>query len=338
MVSRRKVFVTGIAGFLGSHLAESFLKLGYEVAGIDNLICGSEDNIPRGSLYRRADCNDIRSYIDLIHGSGLVYHCAATAYEGVSVFSPHFINTNVMNATSGVLSAAIQSGVKRFVHCSSMARYGANEIPYAEHMTPRPVDPYGVSKYASELMVINLCETHGLEFNIAIPHNIIGSRQKYDDPYRNVAAIFINRMLLGKQPIIYGDGLQKRCFSFIQDCLYCLKKLGVDPDIRNEIFNIGPDEEFISILDLAGIIAGLLDFKLEPIFIPEDRPQEVKYAFCSADKARKLLGYKTRFTLRQGLEQMIADIRLRGPRDFAYNLNFEIINERTPITWTNKLL
>jgi len=217
-----------------------------------------------------------------------------------------------------------------------MARYGTNKVPFTEDMIPKPQDPYGIAKYASELLIKNLSDTHGVEYVIAVPHNIIGPRQKYDDPYRNVASIFINRMLQGEQPIIYGDGHQKRCFSFIQDCIQGLKKMAFEKHVASETINIGPDEEFITINELAEIVAVLLDFDLKPIYLP-GRPQEVKLATCSSDKCRKLLGYKTQFSLNQGLNEMIDHIKAKGPKPFKYHLDLEIINKNTPKTWKDKL-
>ena len=150
----------------------------------------------------------------------LVLHTACTAYEGLSVFSPSLVTNNTFQITSTTLSASASSGVKKFVYMSSMARYGSQEIvPFSEYMTPNPQDPYGVAKYASELLIRNICTTQGIEFSIVVPHNIIEPRQKYDDPFRNVASIMINRMLSGSQPIIYGDGTQQRCFSFMDDVI-----------------------------------------------------------------------------------------------------------------------
>ena len=112
-------------------------------------------------------------------------------------------------------------------------------------------------------MLRNLAEVHGMEWVIAVPHNIIGPRQKYDDPYRNVAAIFINLMLQGRQPILCGDGLQKRCFSYISDDVSPLVQMAFDPACAGEVINIGPDDEFVTIRELAETIARLLDFRLE---------------------------------------------------------------------------
>lgn len=331
-----KIFITGIAGFLGSHLADEFIRLGHEVSGVDNLIGGERSNVPSGAKLTIGNCLDHDLMLLLTKDVDVVYHCACTAYEGLSVFSPHFVTLNTYQITMSVLSAAIQNKVKRFVFCSSMARYGAQETPFHEDMTPMPQDPYGIAKYASELSIKNLCATHGIEWNIAVPHNIIGPRQKYDDPYRNVASIMINRMLQGQQPIIYGDGQQERCFSFVRDVVDPLVKLGIG-DRWGEIVNVGPDEEFVTINELAKTIAELLDFDLQPIYVP-DRPQEVKRATCSSDKARSLLGYRTTTTLKEGLLGMIGYIKNRGVKEFDYHLPLEIVNERTPKTWTQKII
>ena len=331
-----KIFITGIAGFLGSHLADAMLADGHEVTGIDNLLGGYRDNVPKGATWFLTDCNNFEHVKRDMAGADIVYHTAATAYEGLSVFSPSVVNHHIMGAATTVFSAAIANKVKRIVHCSSMARYGSINTPYTEDMTPRPQDPYGISKLAAEHMLKNLCETHGMDYVIAVPHNIIGPRQKYDDPFRNVASIMINLMLQGKAPIIYGDGSQQRCFSYIDDCLYCLKEMAFSSMANGQTINIGPDEHPVTIQKLFREIADIVGYKGRPIYMP-GRPQEVKVALCSSNKARRLLGYETKTPLRSGLVKMVDWIGSRGTREFSYHLPLEIVNERTPKTWTQKL-
>lgn len=332
-----KIFITGVAGFLGSYLAEKFIKEGHEVSGCDNLIGGYQDNIPDEVDFYLADCKYLNTMVKIMKGSDIVYHCAATAYEGLSVFSPHLIAQNITLASASVMSAAIQTNVKRFIFLSSMARYGTNDVPFTEDMKPRPQDPYGIAKVSAEDLLKNLCKVHGMEYVIAVPHNIIGPRQKYDDPYRNVVSIFINKMLKGEQPIIYGDGEQKRCFSFIQDCVDPLYKMATEQQVVGEVINIGPDDEFVSINDLARLISELIVVPLKPIYLP-DRPQEVREANCSCVKAKMLLDYKPQHTLQYGLMKMIRYIKDKGTKKFRYHLPPEIINEFTPKTWTDKLI
>jgi UDP-glucose 4-epimerase len=332
-----KIFITGIAGFLGSHLADRMIALGHEVMGVDSLIGGEQANVPENAEFSIADCANLTAMTKHMAGSDIVIHSACTAYEGLSVFSPSLVTQNTFQITSTLLSAAIQNKVKRFVYCSSMARYGTQEkIPFTEDMICNPEDPYGIAKYASEQLIRNLCKVHNMEYVITVPHNIIGNRQKYDDPFRNVASIMINMMLQGKQPIIYGDGDQKRCFSFVDDCISCLEKTAFLEGISGEVFNIGPDEEFVTINQLAAIIADIIGFKLEARYMPS-RPQEVKLASCSANKARKMLGYKTTVPLREGLTELVNFIKKAGPKRFRYHLDVEIISHLTPETWTNKL-
>ncbi len=333
----KKVFITGVAGFLGSHLADAFLARGYHVSGIDNLIGGYEDNIPTGVDFHRGDLLQLDGLSDKMRGFDLVYHTACTAYEGLSVFSPSLITANTCQTSVNAFTAAIQAGVGRFVHCSSMARYGAQErVPFEETMECKPQDPYGIAKYSAELLLKNLSEVHGLDLVVAVPHNIVGPRQKYDDPFRNVASIMINLMLQGRQPIIYGDGKQIRCFSDIRDDVDCLVAFAEDKKAIGEIFNIGPDENPITIIELAKEIAEILNFKLDPVFMP-GRPQEVKHATCSADKIREYFNYTTKVTLRSSLSSMIEYISERGVRPFSYHLPVEIISEKTPKTWSQKL-
>ena len=217
-----------------------------------------------------------------------------------------------------------------------MARYGEAEIPYKESFEPKPVDPYGVSKVAAENILKILAKTYNFEYNIAVPHNIIGPKQKYDDAFRNVASIMINLILQNRRPIIYGDGYQKRCFSDVEDCLTCLDKLMFDKNIKSEIINIGPDEESVTINDLFFILSNKLKFNQDPIYEPE-RPNEVKKAICSSKKARKLLDYNTSVSLDKSLDKIIDHIKNNGPKKFQYNYEIEILSEIAPKTWTKKL-
>ena len=332
-----KVFITGAAGFLGSHIADKMIQLGHDVVGVDNLLGGYRDNVNPLVEFHNYDLKDLNNLSDLMSGCDVVYHSACTAYEGLSVFSPSLVVENTTQIAVNTMTAAIQAGLKRFVHCSSMARYGTQNVtPFIETMDCAPQDPYGIAKYAAELLLTNLSLVHDIDLVIAVPHNIIGPRQKYDDPYRNVASIMINLMLQGRQPIIYGDGEQIRCFSDIRDDVDCLVRLAFEESAVGEVFNIGPDEEEVTINELAVKIASHLKFDLEPVYM-KGRPQEVAHATCSADKIRKYFGYETKYSLDESIEQMIDYVRARGVRDFQYHLPLEIINEKTPETWKERL-
>lgn len=332
-----KILITGVAGFLGSHLADRMLALGHEVVGCDNLSGGYIDNVPAGVDFRRGDCCHLDFMVEVTKGCDIVFHTAATPHEGLSVFSPYFITNNIFQASVSTISAAIQNKVKRFVYCSSMARYGDQTYPFHESQKPAPVDPYGIAKAAGEEVLKALAPMNNMEWIVAVPHNIVGPRQRYDDPFRNVMSIMINRVLQGKPPIIYGDGSQMRCFSYIDDCIYCLEKLALDPNIKNDTFNIGPDEEFVTIKHLAELIIKELDYKGEPLYFP-DRPREVKYATCDANKARAFLNYNTTATLVDCVRATIEYIKARGPKPFDYTYPLEIITDKTPRTWSERLM
>ena len=334
-----KVYVTGVAGFLGSHLADALIARGFDVYGNDSLLGGELSNVPLRVNFARVDCNEFDSLAAHMGGSEVVFHCAATAYEGLSVFSPHLVTQNIVGASTSVFSAAISTHARRIVHCSSMARYGVGTPPFREDDTLRPEDPYGIGKVCAEEMLRNLGEVHGIEYAIAVPHNIIGPRQRYYDPFRNVASIMINRVLQGKQPVIYGDGTQRRCFSYVADCIQCLLKMGFQEDVNKMTINIGPDEGTISIFALACKVwqaCGKGGWP-NPIYMP-GRPREVKFAFCSSDRARKYLGYRTEWTLDRGLAEMVGHIRQAGVRPFDYHLPIEIVSDKTPRTWTDRII
>ena len=331
------IFITGIAGFLGSNLAEYYLKKNFKVSGCDNLVGGNLENINLKKInFFNANCEDFETMKKIIKEVDVVCHAAAYAHEGLSTFSPVLLSNNNVTGSVSVFTASIVNKVKRIVFCSSMARYGNIKIPFKENDELKPVDPYGVSKIAAENILKILSDTHGIEYNIAVPHNIIGPKQKYDDPYRNVVSIMINLILQNRSPIIYGDGNQKRTFSDIDDCLYCLDKLLLDPNITSQVVNIGPDEEFISINEVYALIANKMKFNIQPTYLP-DRPNEVKEATCSADRARSILAYKTTVSLSDSLDKIINYIKKNGPKPFQYNYPLEINNEKTPVSWKERL-
>lgn len=331
------VVVTGVAGFLGSHVADAYLAKGWQVRGIDNLLGGSVENVPAGVDFYELDLNDLEAITPVFVGADLVIHAACTAYEGLSVFSPSLVVRNTVQISVNAMTAGIRAGVPKFVYMSSMARYGDNlGVFFDETLTPKPQDPYGIAKLSAERLLQNLAEVHDVDLVILVPHNIVGARQKFDDPFRNVASIMTNRMLQGKQPIVYGDGSQQRCFSFIQDVINPILTACESKDAVGEVINIGPDESPITILSLAERLAAIIGFELDPIFMP-GRPQEVPIALCSSDKARRLLGYETTVSLDQGLTDLVDWIRPRV-KEFEYHLPIEIESDKTPKTWTQKLI
>lgn len=331
-----KVLITGIAGFLGSHLADAHIQRGDIVVGIDNFIGGDASNVPHDAHMTFGDCLDIHLLEGLMENVDVVYHLACTPHEGLSVFSPYLVSQSVLLASVAVGTAVVRAKVPRLVYASSMARYGAQAGPFVESMPTSPVDPYGIAKVAAEDTLKILSETHGFTLNIAVPHNIYGPRQKYDDPFRNVIGIMMNRCLQGKNPIVYGDGSQKRCFSHVSDVVPCLVTMGVSDGVRGETINVGPDEGHVTILEIARKIIEISGKPLDVGFLP-GRPREVHSALCSSDKARSHLGYRTETGLLDGLKDMWAWMSARGSKPFEYHLPLEIVTEKTPKTWSERL-
>jgi UDP-glucose 4-epimerase len=334
---KKKIFITGIAGFLGANLADFYVKKGFKVSGCDNLVGGDIKNIDLKKInFFKADCENLALMTKIMKNIDILCHAAAYAHEGLSTFSPTLICNNNLTGSVSVFTAAIINKVKRIVYCSSMARYGNGNPPFKEDDAAIPVDPYGVSKLAAENILKILSKTHKFEYNIAVPHNIIGPKQRYTDPFRNVVSIMINLMLQNRKPIIYGDGQQKRCFSDIDDCIYSLDRMLTDPKIINQTINIGPDKEVISINELFYMLSNKLKFNKEPIYT-KDRPNEVRFAICSSEKARKILKYKPMISLEKSLDKIIDYIKENKPKKFDYNYIVEIKNSTTPETWTKKL-
>ena len=334
----KKVFITGIAGFLGSHLAKRFHQMGYAVSGNDNFYGSDVSNVPDFAKFYHTDCCDLDGMRQALDGVNILFHCAATAHEGLSVFSPTYITRNNYEASVSTFTAAINQDVKRIVFCSSMARYGDQDPPFIETMQPKPVDPYGIAKVAAEDTLRVLAKVHEIEWNIAVPHNIVGDGQKYDDPFRNVMSIMLNRNLQGLPSIIYGTGEQTRCFSYIDDCIECIVALGTNSDVNEQVVNIGPDEEIITINELAELCAHETGLNIPPVYYSEGRPQEVEHATCSSNKARILLEYKTQTSIAAAVKKTADFIRKNGVKNFTYHIPIEIINDKTPKTWVNKAI
>lgn len=339
-----KVLVTGSAGFMGSDLVDALLKEGYEVYGVDDLSWGYMENVNPQSKFTQLDLQDRKkteAYIDEIKPE-LVFHLAADATEGRSQFTP--INSTQRNygAYLNLIVPCLKNGMKKMVLTSSMSVYGAQTPPFSEEMERRPEDIYAIAKSAMEHSTEVLSKVFDFKYTIIRPHNVYGPRQNLADPYRNVIAIFINRLLQGKNFFIYGDGNQKRAFSYIDDFTPYIVKAGFDDVANGEIFNIGPIEE-CSINQLGEVVLkvffpnGNIPENLRPQHLPP-RPLEVAEAWCTVEKAEKVLGYKTTITLDEGIRKMVDWAKTVGPKPFHYLDNLEIVSENTPTTWKDKLL
>jgi UDP-glucose 4-epimerase len=219
-----------------------------------------------------------------------------------------------------------------------MARYGNAVPPFTESTIPQPVDPYGLAKLQAEQQLNLLSDIHGLRVIHVVPHNVCGPGQCYSDPYRNVMSIFTNRVLHDKNIYVYGDGKQKRSFSHVDDCVEAYASIVENKHIKSkEVFNIGPsDGSEITILELANKVAAYCNKQANITHLP-DRPQEVKNAWVSTTKAETELNYSTKKSTDDVIRDTTTWIKNSPKRDFNYHLNLEIITEKTPKTWSQRL-
>lgn len=290
---------------IGSRMAEwiSLNHPDYEVIGIDNLSGGYMEHVPQKVRFHQLDL--ATGNLDPIFRDGpveYVYHFAAYAAEGLSPFIRCYNYTNNLVATANVVNACIKYNVKRLVFTSSMAVYGLGTPPFDEKDLPMPVDPYGVAKYACEMDIRIAGEQHGLDWCIIRPHNVYGKYQNIWDKYRNVLGIWMFQKLNGEAFTIFGEGEQKRAFSYIDDCLDPLWQAAVNPKASREVINLGSTAE-TSIKDAANILQEIVG-GAELCFL--EQRHEVKNAYSTHEKSELILGYTDKTSLKEGLSVMWA--------------------------------
>lgn len=328
-----RILVTGAAGFIGSHLAEALVAAGHEVTGIDDLSGGFKRNVPSQVGLRTIDLRDAQAAEQAVseRPPQVLCHLAANAREGASQFQPRDVCGRNLMAYANVLVPAIRGGLKKVVLYSSMAVYGDQEPPFSESMPRRPVDVYGVNKAAMEEMTEILADVHGFSYTILRPHNVFGERQCLRDPFRNVVAIFMNRIMRGEPVYIYGDGEQTRAFSYIGDSLPAFVRAAeVRPELDREVINVGGKRP-VSVNDLLKLTSAAFDAKPEVRYLP-DRPREVKHAYCTWEKSEALLGYQERYTLEEAIARMAEWAKSLGPQ--AWNEEkLELPSSKAPSIW-----
>lgn len=325
-----KILITGALGFLGSHLVDRLVDEGHEVHGIDDLSGGSMENAGRAKYYIY-DCRD-KEKINKIFSEvkpELVYALAANAAEGKSHFSPIDITTRNYDSFLNVLVAGINNGIKRIVVTSSNAVYGDIESPFKETDIPQPEDLYGLSKLNMEHTLEIMSKVHKFEYAISRPHNVYGPRQSMNDPYRNVVMIWMNKLLHNEPYTIYGDGSMKRCYTYVDDLIEGLYKLGFEK-VNKQIFNMGADEPY-SLKELSDAIQSVTKGKIPPQFLPA-RAQEVKEAVPSHEKAKRVLKYETKTDFLTGIRKTWEWAKLQGPQELKYT-EFEINSPKIPKNW-----
>ena len=295
------ILITGVAGLLGSRLADWILEnTDNRVIGVDDLSGGYRRNINANVKFYKQDIVEGLDNIFKKHRPDYVYHFAAYAAEGLSPFIRKFNYRNNLLATADVINNCIKYDVSRLIFTSTMAVYGEGNPPFDENDLPSPIDPYGIAKYGCELDIQVAGKQHGLDWCIIRPHNVYGIKQNIWDKYRNVLGIWMYQYLNGQHLTIFGDGEQKRAFSYIDNCLNPLWEAATSTKTSKEIINLGGIKEY-SINEAADILIDVVGGGKKIYLEPR---HEVKYAYPTYQKSIDLLNYEETLDLRQGLTNM----------------------------------
>ena len=299
------ILITGVAGLLGSRLADWVLENDPDVTviGIDNFSGGYVENINSGVKFYKLDLTrDSISDLFQKHDIDYVFHFAAYAAEGLSPFIRGFNYDNNLKSTARIINECIKHDVKRLIFTSSMAVYGHGENQaFDENQTPCPIDPYGVAKYACEMDIKIAGEQHGLDWCIIRPHNVYGAKQNIWDKYRNVLGIWMYQHLNGKPMTIFGSGGQTRAFSYIDDSLEPLWNAATEPRASKQIINLGGIHS-VSILEANNILKNVIGCTENTVFF--EKRHEVMHAVSTYQKSIDILGFKHETDLEDGLMRM----------------------------------
>jgi UDP-glucose 4-epimerase len=327
-----KFLVTGGAGFIGSHVAEELIQRGHQVVVLDDLSGGFMDNVVPCAQFVQGSITD-HELIDHLfeeHQFEYVFHLAAYAAEGLSHFIKRFNYDNNLIGSVNLINASVNTGVKCFVFTSSIAVYGASpELPMTEETLPHPEDPYGIAKLAVEQELRVCKEMFDLDYLIFRPHNVYGERQNIGDKYRNVVGIFMNQALQNLPMTIFGDGEQKRAFSYISDVAPIIASSIEMPEAYNQIFNVGAETPY-TVNELAETVALTMGVKPHIRHLPARN--EVKYAYSSHDKVQKFFGVQEPVNLMDGVNKMADWVKEHGARKSQKFENVEV-TKNFPSAW-----
>jgi len=300
--------VTGGAGFIGSHLTEALLAKGAEVRVFDNFSTGVRENfdhLPARPEIVEGDLDDPKSVEDAVRGCRFVYHLGALASVARSVESPLVSHAACCTGTLHVLDAARRHGVSRVVYAGSSSMYGGEVDPDGQRETMLPVtlSPYAAAKMAGELYMQAFASTYGIETVRVRFFNIFGPRQRADSPYSGVIAIFIGLMSEGKIPLIHGDGLQSRDFTYVGNAVCALTAAMTTPGVSGSVYNVGTGRT-IDLLELVAALNGIFGTSIAAKHV-EARIGDVKFSRANIAQIRHDLGYYPLFGFEDGLKKTV---------------------------------
>ena len=329
------VLITGVAGLLGSRLADWILENDPDVTviGVDNFSGGYVENVNSGVKFYELDLiRDSVSELFQKYDIDYVFHFAAYAAEGLSPFIRGFNYDNNLKSTARIINQCIKHDVKRLIFTSSMAVYGHGENQaFDEKQTPCPIDPYGVAKYACEMDIKIAGEQHGLDWCIIRPHNVYGAKQNIWDKYRNVLGIWMYQHLNGKPMTIFGSGNQTRAFSYIDDSLSPLWNAAIEPRASKQIINLGGIHS-VSILEANNILKNVIGCTENTVFF--EKRHEVMHAISTYQKSIDILGFKHETDLKDGLMKMWEWAKVQPMRNQFIWPSFEL-NKGLYSFWEN---
>jgi len=304
--------ITGGAGFIGSHLAETLLRRGERVRILDNFSTGKRDHLALlreigGDLtIHEGSITDAALVREVMAGVDYVLHQAALPSVPRSVADPLETHEVCATGTLNILIAARDAGVKRLIYASSSAVYGDLPGDYKmETMLPQTLSPYAAAKLAGEYYCRTFTAVYGLETVALRYFNVFGERQDPDSPYAAVIPLFIRAMLRGERPTIYGDGTQTRDFVHVADIVAGnLRACHAEPSAAGAAYNLAGGSP-ISLLDLIAHLNGLLGTAITPIFAAE-RPGDIKHSCADIRRAGDRLGDEPQVGLAEGLGRTLA--------------------------------
>ena len=308
--------VTGGAGFIGSHLAEELLRRGHQVRIADNFVTGKRHNLSTlsGAELLEGDLADTAFAERAAAGMDFVLHQAAIPSVPRSVEDPWPSNRSNIDATLSVLMAARKAGVKRVVYAASSSAYGNTPtLPKREDMPTNPRSPYALQKLVGEQYCRMFTELYGLPTVCTRYFNVFGPRQDPGSPYSGVISLFTSALLSGRRPVIYGDGLQTRDFTYVANVVSGVLLACDAPDVAGEMMNLATGGR-ISLNDLVAVLNGIIGTNLPPIYKPS-RAGDVHDSQADISKAASLVGYTPVVSLEQGLKATVDWCRLTAPAE-----------------------